>query len=61
MHNGKLSPEARARRVIKNLRNRNRVHPTGAVHELDMPAPGAFKRVTSRLFLRGNREKRGRA
>jgi hypothetical protein len=56
---GHLDPEARARRAVKNARNRNRVHPIGAVHALDMPVAGADARATSRLAQSGNRQARG--
>jgi len=59
LHDGKLSAEARARRTVKNARNRNRSHPIHPVHHLDMPVPGATKVVNSRLFTRGNRRARG--
>jgi len=41
-HEGKLDEDARRRRVVKNARNRNRVHPKGG-HGLDMPVKGSQK------------------
>jgi len=58
-HGGKLSAEARARRVIKNARNRNRVHPEHPFNGHPMIAPGANKVVNSRLYRKGNRRSRG--
>lgn len=42
-HMGRLDPEARARRVIKNARARGRVHPKGK-HGLDMPERGSQRK-----------------
>lgn len=58
-HNGKLSAEARARRSVKNARNRNRQHEVHPLHHHDMIAPGSNKVVSTRLFQRGNRQSRG--
>lgn len=47
-HMGKLDDEARERRRVKNLRNRNRQHPESAVHHLDMPVRGSQRKVGRR-------------
>lgn len=44
LHMGSLHPQARERRRIKNLRNRSRKHPIGAVHHHDMPVAGSQRR-----------------
>ena len=58
-HMGKLDPDARARRRIKNQRNASRTHPKGFAHSLDMPVPGSQKVVAKRLYAKGNRRDRG--
>lgn len=42
-HEGKLDEDQRRRRVVKNARNKARVHPQGS-HGLDMPVKGSQKR-----------------
>ena len=51
-HMGRLSPEARAIRAVKNARCAAR---SG---QAERP-PGSSKRVHTRLHLRGNRQARG--
>lgn len=48
---GRLTPEARAKRAIKNARNRAR---RGQATR----APGGYKHVRSRLYTRGSQRAR---